>query len=329
MVLKRFIYTLEKEPLELRLGMNDYNLFQYLTAPTLTEWIKFFFLLFISRGSILAAILTSITLYYSYILVGIESIKHQWYKLFFLLWNNVFPKLSAVVVLILIIFLWYFVSSYGVRRRVIAQANKKKLEDVIELFIKLEKPVLNIVFEGSKNLEYALNRYDSIYEFWTLKEFNTLPKEYPKLFIIDFHDDYFLFSDITALNDLIEILEEMNNSENKMFASWFANYRYELRKFRFITSILVIKLEDYERLLFTKKGFDKLSNVNQYQKKMKIDEEMIRKKLASNREKLNWNIIEGLELIYAFYRYIEVINKILHMDSDKIGRGIRQFTGKE
>ena len=286
----------------------------------------------ISIGSRLAAVLTIITLYYSYIHVGIESIKHQWYDLFFPLWNNVFSKLSAVVVLILIIFLWYFVSSYGVTRRAIAQANKKKLEEVIELFRRLEKPVLDIVFEGSKNLEYALDCYDSIYEFWIFKKYNTLPKECRKLLTslrIDFHDDYPLFSDITALNDLIEILEEMNDSGNKMFAFWFANYRYELRKFRNITCRPVKKLEDYEMLLFTKKGFDKMSNANQYQQKMKIDEEMIREELAFNREKLNRNIIEGLELIYAFYRYIKVIHKLLHLDSDKIGRGIRQFTSKE
>lgn len=334
----RFYYGFKKVYLHLRKGTfgtsigNDHNLFQDLTAPTLTEWIKFFFLFFISIGSRLAAVLTIITLYYSYILVCIESFKHQWYNLFFSLWNNVFSKLSSVVVFILIIFLCYFVSGYGVRRRAIAQANKKKLEDVIELFRKLEKPVHDIVVEGSKNLEYALNCYNSIYEFWTLKEFNTLPKEYRKLVTrrINFHEEYFLFNDITALNDLIKILEEMNKSENKKFVFWFANYRYELRKFRYITTCRPVKkLEDYERLLFTKKGFDKMSNANQYQQKMKIDEEMIREELAFNREKLNRNIIDGLELIYAFHRYIEVIHKILHIDSDKIGRGIRQFTGKE
>ncbi|MGW8429214.1 hypothetical protein ACWGJQ_27865 [Peribacillus simplex] len=222
-------------------------------------------------------------------------------------------------------------SSKGVTRRAIAQANKKKLEEVVQLFRKLEKPVLDIVVEGSKNIEYALNCYDLIYEFWTLKKFNTLPAEYEKLFIdfeIHFDDKDFLFEDIAALNDLIKIFEEMNNSENEMFAFWFANYRFELREFRSITW-RVKELQYYEKLLFTKNGFDEMSNVNQYPHKMKIDEETIRKELAFNRKKLDRNIIGGLQLIYAFYRYIETIHKILHMDSDKIGRGIRQFTGKE
>ncbi|QNF30014.1 hypothetical protein [Metabacillus elymi] len=314
----------------------DYNLIHYLTAPTLTERIKSFslfpFLFFKSIGSILAVALTIFTLYYSYILDGIETINHQWYNLFFSLWNNVFPKLSAFVVFILIIFLWYFVSSYGVTKRAIAQANKKQLEEVVKLFRELEKPVIDIVIEGSKNLEYALNCYDSIYEFWTLKKFNTLPTEYQKLFtslgIGDYDDDY-LFSDITALNDLIKILKVMNNSENRMFALWFANYRFELIEFRSITSRSVNELEYYERLLFTKKGFDKMPDVKYYQHFMKIDEESIRKELANNQERLNMYIIKGLELIYAFNRYIEAIHKILHMDSDKIGRVIRQLTGKE
>ncbi|ANS76491.1 hypothetical protein AWM70_19500 [Paenibacillus yonginensis] len=44
---------------------------------------------------------------------------------------------------------------------------------------------------------------------------------------------------------------------------------------------------------------------------------------------LNRNIIEGIELLYAFYRYIETLNKVMHIESDKLGRGIRLFTGKE
>ncbi|MEY8732099.1 hypothetical protein AB9M92_07515 [Peribacillus frigoritolerans] len=308
---------------------SESKLIDDLTAPIFTDWIRFFFNLFTSPYSILAAVLTIITFDYSFIQGGIESIKDQWHNLFYSLWNNI-SKLSAVVV---IFFLWYFVSSYGVTRRAIAQANKRKLEEVIHLFRKLEEPVLNIIFKGAKNLESALFCYDSIYEFWTIKKYKTLSIKNQKwpasLRSIDFDldDDDFLFDDISDLEDLIKILEEINNSENKMFASWFSNYRYELRKFINITRFK--ELEDYERMLFTKKGFYKISNVNKNQHVKKVDEERLREELAFNRYKLNKNIIGGLELLYAFHRYIEVSNKILHMDSDKLGRGIRLFTGKE
>ncbi|UZD46035.1 hypothetical protein [Peribacillus frigoritolerans] len=327
----RFYYGFQKIYYHLRLGIIQISirskpkLIDDLTAPIFTDWLKFFFNLFKSTYSILAALLTLLTFNYSIIYGGLESIKDQWDNLFFLLWSNS-SKLSAVVVVVLLIFLLYFVSRYGVTRRAIAQANKKKLEDVIQLFRELEKPVLDIILKGSKNLEYALNCYDSIYESWTLKKYKTLEnqKRTESLRSIDFD---FLFDDITELNDLIKILEAINKSENRMFGIWYTNYKFELRRFINITRLN--QLEYYERVLFTKKGFNKMSNVNQNRQVMKIDEKRLSEEYAFNQYKLNMNIIDGLELLYAFYRYIEVSNKILHMDSDKVGRGIRLFTGKE
>ncbi|WP_434167762.1 hypothetical protein [Peribacillus frigoritolerans] len=327
----RFYYGFQKIYYHLRLGIIQISirskpkLIDDLTAPIFTDWLKFFFNLFKSTYSILAALLTLLTFNYSIIYGGLESIKDQWDNLFFLLWSNS-SKLSAVVVVVLLIFLLYFVSRYGVTRRAIAQANKKKLEDVIQLFRELEKPVLDIILKGSKNLEYALNCYESIYESWTLKKYKTLEnqKRTESLRSIDFD---FLFDDITELNDLIKKLEAINKSENRMFGIWYTNYKFELRRFINITRLN--QLEYYERVLFTKKGFNKMSNVNQNRQVMKIDEKRLSEEYAFNQYKLNMNIIDGLELLYAFYRYIEVSNKILHMDSDKVGRGIRLFTGKE
>ncbi|GAB6256967.1 hypothetical protein PSKAS_24890 [Peribacillus sp. N1] len=327
----RFYYGFQKIYYYLRLGIIQISirskpkLIDDLTAPIFTDWLKFFFNLFKSTYSILAALLTLLTFNYSIIYGGLESIKDQWDNLFFLLWSNS-SKLSAVVVVVLLIFLLYFVSRYGVTRRAIAQANKKKLEDVIQLFRELEKPVLDIILKGSKNLEYALNCYESIYESWTLKKYKTLEnqKRTESLRSIDFD---FLFDDITELNDLIKKLEAINKSENRMFGIWYTNYKFELRRFINITRLN--QLEYYERVLFTKKGFNKMSNVNQNRQVMKIDEKRLSEEYAFNQYKLNMNIIDGLELLYAFYRYIEVSNKILHMDSDKVGRGIRLFTGKE
>ena len=39
--------------------------------------------------------------------------------------------------------------------------------------------------------------------------------------------------------------------------------------------------------------------------------------------------IEGLELIFILYRYLKVIETMLHIESDKSGRGLRAFTNKE
>lgn len=328
----RFYYGFQKIYYHLRLGIiqssirSKPKLIDNLTAPIFTDWLKFFFNLFKSTYSILAVVLTLLTFNYSIIYGGIESIKDQLGNLFYLLWSNS-SKLSAVVVFVLLIFLLYFVSSYGVTRRAIAQANKKKLEDVIQLFRELEKPVLEIILKGSENLQYALNCYDSIYESWTLKKYKTLENQkWPvSLRRIDFDD--FLFDDITELEDLIKILEAINKSENRMFGIWFTNYKFELR--RFINITRVNELEYYERILFTKKGFNKMSNINPNQQVMKIDEKRLSEEYAFNRFKLTKNIVYGLELLYAFYRYIEVSNKILHMDSDKVGRVIRLFTGKE
>lgn len=312
------------------------GLIDEIMAPLLSDWIKFLFFLSVSVNSILAAILTFLTYDESLINNITEYSSKKWADGLQFLWDN-FTKLSTVVVFVLLIFLWYFVSSFGVRKRAIAQANKKKLEDVIQLFRKLDVPISDVILKGSENIQYAINCYESILEFWM---FNNYPGAF-----IQGNRNYlettwkregsdFLFKDITELNDLLKDLEPLSAPENKNSAQWFSRHKFELVKFTNITTNQISNLEKYERLLFTKKGFNEMTEKKhsdfQTENYMEVEKTKIKDKQDFFvRYVLNRNIVQGIELLYAFYRYTEVINTTLHMESDKLGRGVRLFTGKE
>ncbi|MGC5776664.1 hypothetical protein J4O75_30650 [Paenibacillus pabuli] len=306
-------------------------------APILSDWIKFLFFLSVSINSILATILTFLTYDESLINNIIDYSSEKWADGLQFLWDN-FTKLSAVVVFVLLIFLWYFVSRFGVRKRAIAQANKKKLEDVIQLFRKLDEPISNVILKGSENIQYAINCYESILEFWMFNKypgaFNQGSRNYLETIWKREGSDYFLFKDITELNDLLKDLEPLSAPENKNSAQWFSRHKFELVQFTNITTNQISNLEKYERLLFTKKGFSEMTEKKhsnfQIQNDMEVEESKIKDEQDFFvRYVLNRNIVQGIELLYAFYRYTEVINTTLHMESDKLGRGVRLFTGKE
>lgn len=47
---------------------------------------------------------------------------------------------------------------------------------------------------------------------------------------------------------------------------------------------------------------------------------------------LDWipgRIVDSLELLYKFCRYYDEMNRLLNFRSDKVGRALRIFTGKE
>lgn len=336
----RVKYGFEKLYYYLRPGMiKRYNqktdLIDEIISPRLPERIKFTFIILGSFNSIFAAALTFLTYDKSQVENVKEIIKINWSDVLNFLWGN-FSKLSTVVVLVLLIFLWYFVSRFGVIRRAIAQANKKKLEDVIQLFRKLDEPISNVIIKGSENIQYALNCYDLILEFWTFNKFpsGTIEGHYLETDWEREGPDYFLFKDIPELINLLNELEQLSAPENKKSMQWFSSHKFELIKFINITSIRVSDIDEYYRLLFTKKGFSKMAERKRSKLRVDNDNQVDESKVKEERDffirhVLNRDIIEGIELLYVLYRYTEVINSLLHMESDKLGRGVRLFTGKE
>ncbi|WP_151208777.1 hypothetical protein [Paenibacillus yonginensis] len=264
----RIKYGFDKIYYYLRPGMikssstSDKELIDEITAPKVYEWIKFLFFVVISFHSLLAGILTFLTYEGSPIGKVISYSKDKWGEGLHFLLDNL-TKLSAVVVFVLLIFLWYFVSKYGVTRRAIAQANKKKLEDVIQLFRKLDEPISKVILKGSENIQYAFNCYDLIQEFWVFNKYpNVFIKSHRNYLITEWEregSNYFLFNDIAEIDDVIKGLEILNSPENKKFTYWFSRYRFELVRFINMTSIRVDKLGTYDRLLFTKKGFSSIT----------------------------------------------------------------------
>ncbi|WP_411344510.1 hypothetical protein ACE3MZ_23590 [Paenibacillus sp. WLX1005] len=145
-------------------GFEDKGLIKEITAARVIDILLSLFFSFLSFYSILAVVLTCLTYDISLIDGAINGISEKWILVSQFLWEN-FTKLSAIIVFILIIFLWYFVSGFGVRQRAIAQANKKNLEEVIQLFRKLDEPIIEIILSGSKNIEYAIKCYGFNFNF--------------------------------------------------------------------------------------------------------------------------------------------------------------------
>jgi len=110
-------------------GGNDRpELIDYIGRPTLSETMKAILSLLLSRVSILAGILTLHTFNYQLINTLQNTIINMWNENAFLIWDN-FTKLSATMVLVLLLFLGYFVCRRGIIRRAVAQTNRKKLEE--------------------------------------------------------------------------------------------------------------------------------------------------------------------------------------------------------
>src|SRR5690606_21290298 len=123
------------------------------------------------------------------------------------IWDN-FTKLSAIVVFILIIFLGYFVSRYGIIRRAVAQANRKKLEEVVFKHRELSHYITDLISIGSRNIEYAINCYDLIVKYYAYK---IKPNASQRRWVTQRYKESkdFLFEDIPTLDAFIQGINEM------------------------------------------------------------------------------------------------------------------------
>ncbi|TKI58685.1 hypothetical protein E8L90_26625 [Brevibacillus antibioticus] len=317
---------------------NRAEMIDYVVSPTPLDLFKIMFSFILGKASILAGILTLLTFNNSMFSTIQNTVFNIWNQRVNFIWDN-FTKLSALVVLVLIIFLWYFISRQGIVRRAVAQANRKKLEEVILLHRKLSHYAIEIILKGSENLEYAIDCYDMLVDYWTYKRFpDTSKVGYSEHLWYRWsyqESEYFQFKDIAEIEQFTEEIENINSPDNKEISRWFSRYKYELN----IASVkfLFSRIEKLDRLLFTKNGFEELVKVpEKYSNAFDTDvpEQNNSKIIQEEREffkkyMLEESIIEGFELIFTLYRYFVVLENMLHIESDKIGRGIRTFTGKE
>ncbi|MGF0472417.1 hypothetical protein ACQQ6W_22945 [Lysinibacillus fusiformis] len=335
----RIQYSFNKLTYYMRLGWISYyidrrkELKDFIVSFTIFDFVKTMLLRMFKFPTIIAILLTLATNDMTKD-TGLWILReHQaWIKGNSFLWEH-FTKLSALVILVLILFLWYFVSSKGVIRRSIAQANRKKLEDVIQMHRQLTIHIIGLINTGSENLEYAFRCRESILDYW-------IYKRYPYTFEYYFPErcgvrdsTHFHFKDIPEISEIVTQFSNLLSEENRNISLWFSRYQYELIKV--LSRVRIMKIKYYEEYLFTRNGFSGVFEP----KRSEFDEQLdfVKEEIKEIQEHcefferyvLNSYIIEGMELLYEHYRYIHALNRLLHADSDKIGRVLRMFTGKE
>ncbi|WP_379893769.1 hypothetical protein [Marinicrinis lubricantis] len=259
----------------------------------------------------------------------------MWNENAFLIWDN-FTKLSAIVVLILIIFLGYFVSRYGIIRRAVAQANRKKLEEVVLKHRELSHYIIDLISIGSRNIEYAINCYDLIVECYAYKIKPIVSIHAQRRWVTQRYKESkdFLFEDIPTLEAFIQGINEMKLAENSYISRWFLKSKYEFTTL-FIVNSYDLKTDQMNRLLFTKKGFEEMNKPpEKFSRYSDSDFEMAIEEIEVETDEfkkyiLEKYIIEGIELVFKLYRYLKILENMLSMDSDKFGRSLRALTNKE
>ncbi|WP_440705806.1 hypothetical protein [Heyndrickxia oleronia] len=337
----RFQYGLNKFSYYMRFGWISYStnskrdLKDLIVSLTLFEFVKIISNSLFRFPTILALLLT-LTNYMTEDIQLRNKYEQLLYKAF-LFFSTQYTKLSALVVLVLILFIWYFVSGKGVIRRTVAQANRKKLEDIIQVHRQLTNLIMEMIMKGAENLEYTFKCRESILDYWTNKRYPLVSEsnfKNIKLLRYGLTDvDEFKFLDIPEINKTVDEFSKLLSAENRNMSLWFSKYDYELVKV--LTRFKITKAEYYEEYLFTRSGFDRLFDIKKsnFIEELDSTNEKVRKIQESRdffeRYVLNKNIIEGIELLYELYRYIHALNRLLHVDSDKIGRALRMFTGKE
>ncbi|PEK15727.1 hypothetical protein [Bacillus toyonensis] len=311
------------------------KMIDFIISATIFDLVRKIWSMIFKLPVIFSSILTLIARY-KIDIMQLVVFQRIWDEKASLLWEH-FTKLSAVVVAVLLIFIWYFVSSKGVIRRSIAQANRKRIEGVIEMHRKFPSLIINVIKTGSENIEYIIKNRDLISDYWMAKRYPFLfEKGTDKKFIINKYSkqfDEFLVKEIPEINECIQGIEELFSSGNRSVARYVATYNYDLLVF--YSQIGLRKVEHFEQIMFTKVGLERMVNPKIHDQDKGIrhrgkDEEDIKQDLEFfKRYVLNFYIIEGVEQIYLLYRYVIFIDKMLQVDSDKLDRTLRVLTGKE
>jgi hypothetical protein len=200
------------------------------------------------------------------------------------------------------------------------------MEMIIDKQRELNVNLGRAVYEAIKNLQYFINNQDSISQMWIEKKFpkHERKERYYRKWTIE---DYSLFKDIDSLQNVVKSLAELNSIENKRDFMSFTRYKYDLIK---LATLYELKQLTYlEEILITKSGFERrYSKINVDEYITYSQEEMLIKK-KEQLDAFSYWIIDAIELLYICLRYCDEMNSLLNINSDKMGRMLRMFTGKE
>lgn len=162
--------------------------------------------------------------------------------------------LSPLTVFVLIVFIGYFISFRGNMRRAIAQANRKKMEDIIQKQRDLSEAIGKAINLIASNLQYVINCQELVADLWIHSKLPHYVDEKQRLWI-DLNIENYCFRDIPELEIISQKLIELNSNGNKNAMRAFSGYKYEF--LTLATNSGFLNSEKLNEIFFTKQGMKK------------------------------------------------------------------------
>lgn len=233
--------------------------------------------------------------------------------------------LSPLTVFVLIVFIGYFISFRGNMRRSIAQANRKKMEDIIQMQRDLSEAIGEAINLMALNLQYVINCQELVADLWIHSKFPHYVDEKQRLWR-DLNIERYCFKDIPQLEIISQKFVELNSNGNWNTMRAFSSYKYEF--LTLATKSGFLNSEKLNEIFFTNEGMKKLVNDAKCPM-IGYSKEEILKMRENYLDGIPGRIVDSLELLYIFCRYYDEMNTLLNFRSDKVGRALRIITGKE
>lgn len=272
--------------------------------------------------------------------------------------NDFLILLPSIIIIITILISAYFVSVKYKYHFAINQANKDRMVDLAKIHMELSRLVANMVYEGSKNLDRALEIVHKKPDKFAIKDMiveNRMINICPYIesirkdkvewgtrrnYSYRINDDIIPagFHDIDSIDKIADILKKAKSE----------GYYYSLGRFRILNRKL-INITNYKlcsqswvkQLLFTEAGLkDMIEKANKNasilddlkeSRPIKDDMDYYSELLIREKEDFSkWlddNIVSGIELLINLSKYVEATNKVFSTHSRKWTDIIGQIVG--
>lgn len=325
----RLKYGMSKVIFFLRLGwrksgsLNNNIIWNNITRPTIKNTFLRICVSMIKLPALVALFLTTISLEWFEVRDILDTLNAFW-DLEFDFWGLA-KNLSPLITVILVVFIWYFISFKGIIRRTIAQVNRKKMEDIIQQHRILTETIGMSLYSMASNIEYVINCRELVVDLWIHSKFPEYKNE-KCILQRDLNLESFCFNDIPELKNIADIFGKFNSNGNRGVSRTFASYKYEF--LTLISNMSYFSLQRLNEKLFTKQGMESMLADDGYPC-VEYSKEEIDEKRSNYLEYMQRRLVESLELLYTFCRYHDEMSKLLNIKSDKVGRALRILTGKE
>jgi len=200
------------------------------------------------------------------------------------------------------------------------------METIIDMQREFNVNLGKAIYDSIENLQYFINIQESISETWIEKKYPKHERDkecYREASI----EDYPMFKNVISLERVVEDFNKLNSTKYRSVFLTFARSNYEFIKLA--TSFELKDLAYLEMILLTEVGIKnryKSINVDEYTEYTKDEMELKKKEQLDS---FSYWTLEAIEILYVCLRYCDEMNSLLHINSDKIGRTLRMFTGKE